>query len=510
MSSLAELLEVSIRGFAPDLSASLLKKALSRGGERAELFAEERHHLALRLEDSKIEDVSSGIDRGASLRLLRGGATLFAHVDAVDEAPLLSLALRLSELAGQGALQREGEALDVSGGGQAATTTGCEAGPRPAADITAALGRPSPAGPRTAAVATPPAMAESLRDSVAAKAALLRLVDETARAVSPEVRQVIAVYLEVTQHVFVGDSEGLQVWDHRRRAMLAVTVMAQREGLIQTGRETLAQQGGVDGFAPAVVAALAREAAERAVRMLDSRPAPAEKMPVVLANGFGGVLFHEACGHGLEADYILKKTSVWEGKKGERVAGPDVTAYDDGVALGMWGSSNYDDEGVPCQRTPLIEEGVLTGYLTDRLRASRLGLPLTGNGRRQDYRCLPYPRMTNTYFAPGQVSPAEIIADTKRALYAKSLAGGEVNPATGDFVFAVSEAYLIENGRVTTPVRGATLIGNGLEVLQGIEVIANDLDVKAGMCGKEGQSVPVGTGQPTLRIRALTVGGTGV
>ena len=231
-------------------------------------------------------------------------------------------------------------------------------------------------------------------------------------------------------------------------------------------------------------------------------------MSVVLANGFGGVLFHEACGHGLEADYILKKTSVWEGKQGTRVADAQVFAYDDGVSPGMWGSAGCDDEGTPNQRTAVIEAGVLTGYLSDRLRGDYLGLPLTGNGRRQDFRHIPYPRMTNTYFGPGSTSPADIIADTPRALYAKSLSGGEVNPATGEFVFGVSEGYLIENGKVGPPVRGATLIGNGPEVLLGIDAIADDLEVKAGTCGKEGQMVPVGSGQPTLRIRQLTVGGT--
>lgn len=229
---------------------------------------------------------------------------------------------------------------------------------------------------------------------------------------------------------------------------------------------------------------------------------------MVLANGFGGVLFHEACGHGLEADYVLKRASVWEGKKGLRVAGDHVFAFDDGIAPGMWGSAACDDEGTANQRTPLIEGGILTGYLTDRLRARALGLGLSGNGRRQDYRHLPYPRMTNTYFSPGPCTRDEIIADTPCALYAKTLSGGEVNPATGDFVFGVAEAYLIEKGRVGRPVRGATLIGNGPEVLLGMDAIADDLEVKAGMCGKEGQQVPVGSGQPTLRIRELTIGGT--
>jgi TldD protein len=258
------------------------------------------------------------------------------------------------------------------------------------------------------------------------------------------------------------------------------------------------------------VNALAEAAADKAVIMLGARPAPAGRMPVVLANGFGGVLFHEACGHGLEADFILKRTSVWMDRLGDKVAGSFVTALDDGLGAGMWGTNAIDDEGTPARTTAVIEEGVLSSYLTDVLRGERLGHSPTGNSRRQGFRHLPYPRMTNTYFASGDILAADLIADTPRAFYAKSLAGGEVDPATGDFVFGVSEGYLIEKGRVGPPVRGATLIGNGPEVLQGIDAIASDLVVKAGMCGKEGQTVPVGTGQPTLRIRELTVGGTSI
>jgi TldD protein len=342
------------------------------------------------------------------------------------------------------------------------------------------------------------------------KARLLHLVDEVARGISPEVRQVMASYGESLQRVWIAGSHGSLTSDIRTRLTIAVTVMAARDGLMQTGRETLAYQGSLESPGDDAVTAVATEAAEKALIMLDSRPAPAGRMPVVLANGFGGVLFHEACGHGLEADYILKKASVWEGKIGMRVAGAHVFAFDDGTGPGMWGSALYDDEGTPSERTTLIEAGVLSGYLTDRLRGGHLGLPLTGNGRRQDYRHLPYPRMTNTYFGPGEPTPGEIIADTPKALYAKSLSGGQVNPVTGDFVFGVAEGYLIENGRMGGPVRGATLVGNGPEVLLGIDAVADDLDVKAGMCGKEGQAVPVGTGQPTIRIRELTVGGTGL
>ena len=249
-------------------------------------------------------------------------------------------------------------------------------------------------------------------------------------------------------------------------------------------------------------------AAEKSLVMLGAGPAPTGRMPVVLAQGFGGVLFHEACGHGLEADFILKQSSVWEGLLGMRVAPEFLTALDDGVGAGLWGSNLIDDEGTPAQRTVVIEQGILSAYLVDLLRGDKLGLAATGNGRRESFRHIPYPRMTNTYFAPGAGTAQDLIAATPRAFYAKSLSGGEVNPATGDFVFGVSEGYLIEGGSVGRPVRGATLVGNGRRVLESIEAVAADLEVKAGMCGKEGQMVPVGTGQPTIRIREMTVGGT--
>lgn len=462
----------------PALLGAVVRTALRGGGGRAEVFVEDRSSFSLRLEDGKIEDALSGVDRGGSVRVIRGLSTEFGYVDAVDEASLLRLAGELSR----------------SGAGNAAAPTSTTIDPGP--------GQGTPREIQAAAGS------ETARERASGNAALLRLADQTARGLSGEVRQVVAVYGESQQRVWIASSDATHDRDRRIRKMIAVSVMAQRGGLLQVGRETLAVQGSLEDFREDEVAALAAAAAQKALVMLDSVPAPAGRMPVVLASGFGGVLFHEACGHGLEADYILKKTSVWEGKKGQQVAGEHVFAYDDGIGEGMWGSARCDDEGTPCQRTPVIEAGVLTAYLTDRLRGEYLGLPLTGNGRRQDFRHMPYPRMTNTYFGPGAYKPEQIIADTPRGLYAKSLSGGEVNPATGEFVFGVAEGYLIEGGRVTTPVRGATLIGSGTEVLLNIDAIADDLDIKAGTCGKEGQGVSVGSGQPTVRIRELTVGGT--
>jgi TldD protein len=460
-------------GPGPEWAASILRLALSRGGRAADLFIEQRRSLSLRLEDGKIESVVSGSDLGSAIRVISGTSTVFGHVDAVDQHSVNGLAADL-----------------------AASHSGAKSGVSELARVAEGSG---------GVVVVDPEEVET-----AVKARLLHVADEAARAVGPEVRQVMAAYGETQQRIWVAGSQGFFAHDDRTRVLFSMTVMAQRDGVIQTGHDTLAHHGGLELLDERAVSALAVTAAERALVLLDGRPAPAGRMPVVLGNGFGGVLFHEACGHGLEADYLLKKSSVWEGKKGQRIAGEHLFAYDDGVSVGMWGSGGCDDEGTPCQKTTLIEGGVLTGYLTDRIRADALGLPLTGNGRRQDYRSLPYPRMTNTYFGPGQGSSEQIIADTPRGLYAKSLTGGEVNPVTGDFVFGVEEGYLIEGGKIGAPVRGATLIGNGPAILHGIDAIADDLDVKAGMCGKEGQHVPVGSGQPTVRIREVTVGGTGL
>jgi TldD protein len=286
-----------------------------------------------------------------------------------------------------------------------------------------------------------------------------------------------------------------------------VQAVARREDRVETGSDT---RGGHAGFEllesdPEEVAA---KAARRALTLLDAVDAPTGRLPVVVGNGFGGVLLHEAVGHGLEADAIQKGASVYAGRLGDQLAEPFVTAYDDGSRRNEWGSDGIDDEGTPTRRTTIIEDGRLTSYLYDELRARHDGVQSTGNGRRASFRNLPIPRMTNTFFAPGEATPDELIGGVEKGLYAVSFGGGQVEPATGDFVFGVSEGYLIEGGRVTAPVRGATLIGNGIQALAAVDGIAGDLAIATGYCGKEGQSVPAGVGQPHVRIRELTVGGT--
>jgi TldD protein len=278
---------------------------------------------------------------------------------------------------------------------------------------------------------------------------------------------------------------------------------------MQTGRESMGATVGFELFRDVSVEELARMAAERAITKLSARPAPSGTLPVVIKQGSGGVLFHEACGHGLEADHIAKEVSVFAGRVGQLVASPLVTLVDDGTMASEWGALAIDDEGHPSGRNVLIEDGVLTDYMWDWLRARKEGRPSSGNGRRENYQCLPMVRMTNTFVLAGAEDPDEIVRQTPHGVYVAQLGGGQVNTATGDFVFGMTEAYLIEDGQLTEPLRDANLIGNGPDVLSNIDVVGNDFAMGApGTCGKQGQGVPVGTGQPTLRVSALTVGGT--
>ena len=458
--------------FESDLAERVLARALARGGDFAELYAERRSTFSLALDDRKLERAQTGRDLGASVRVVAGGSTYFGHVDGLAEADLEQLA-----------------------GSVADAVRGRSTEPR-------ALGASRAVDPQR--IRIPPQTVEAAR-----KAQMLRECDERARATGSDIAQVSAGYNEDRREVLVANSEGLVAADDRTRVRLGVQAVGRRNGRVETGSESLAGHAGFELF-DGDFSAVAEQASRRALTMLDARPAPAGRMTVVVGNGFGGVLFHEATGHGLESDAVQKRASVYAGRLGEQVAGSLVTAYDDGSLAGEWGTDAIDDEGTPCQSTRVIDEGKLTEYLYDLTRARRDGRESTGNGRRQSFRHLPIPRMTNTYIAPGEAAPEDIVADVQQGVYAVSFAGGQVEPATGNFVFGVSEGYLIEQGKVTAPIKGLTLLGNGLEVLQAIDAVGNDLAFKSGFCGKDGQQVPVGTGQPTVRISELTVGGTDV
>ncbi|HET9678109.1 MAG TPA: TldD/PmbA family protein [Solirubrobacterales bacterium] len=447
----------------------VLARALANGGRFAEVFAERRRGQVLAIDESRIESVQSGAEEGAGVRVVEGNTTYFAHVDGLDPADI-----------------------------------------ERAADEAAAALKGDRREPRSlqAREVTPLPIERRPEDVPAAqKAEMLRELDERARAKGGEVAQFMASYAEARRQVAVANSDGLFSGDDRTRTRIGAQAVARRDGTVETGAETLGAHRGFE-LLEDDPGQIAEQAAAKALNLLDAVPAPSGSMPVVVGGGFGGVLFHEMTGHGLEADHIEKNASVYVGKLGESVAEPLLNAYDDGRLPGEWGSDAIDDEGQPTQKTQVIEGGRLTSYLYDHLTAERAGATSTGNGRRESFRHLPIPRMTNTYIAPGDATPEEMIAEVERGFYAVSFGGGQVDPATGDFVFGVSEGYLIEGGKVTRPCRGATLIGNCLDALAAIDAVGDDFFMKTGICGKGGQKVPVGTGQGHVRLRALTVGGT--
>ena len=334
-------------------------------------------------------------------------------------------------------------------------------------------------------------------------------MNEAARSYGPEIVQVSAGYGDSSKRTLVANTDGVFATDEIIRTLLRISAVADGDSGMQTGYQSMGHTIGFEIFDTVDVEELARDAARQAITKLLARPAPSGAMPVVIKNGSGGVLFHEACGHGLEADLVAKDSSVYAGKVGQLVANPLVTLVDDGTMPGEWGTLGYDDEGHITQRNTLIEDGILTDYMWDHIRARNEGRPGSGNGRRQSYQHLPMVRMTNTFVLNGPDTPEDIISSTPNGVYVAKLGGGSVNTATGDFVFGMTEAYLIEDGKITEPLREGNLIGNGPKVLQDIDMLANDFAMgNPGTCGKDGQGVPVGDGQPTLRVKELTIGGT--
>ena len=452
----------------------VLGTALRHGGDFAEVYAEDKSSTSAGLDDGRVEQVTSGRDRGAGIRVVRGETTGFAHTADLSEAGLLAAA------------QAAGAAA-ASGG----------VGVR-----TVALTRQHPASVNTVEI-FPDTVSKS------AKVALLTRIDEAARASGGSIAQVSAGYGDSRKRILVANSDGLLAEDEQVRHLIRISVVATGDAGMQTGFESLGHTMGFEVFDHNDVEELARTAARQAITKLRARPAPSGSIPVVIKAGSGGVLFHEACGHGLEADLVAKATSVYAGKVGEQVASPLVTLVDDGTMTGEWGAFAIDDEGHSSQYNVLIQDGVLTDYMWDHLRARKEGHSYSGNGRRQSYMHLPMVRMTNTYVLNGTEKPEDIIRDTPNGVYVAKLGGGSVNTATGDFVFGMTEAYLIENGEITEPLREGNLIGNGPQVLRDIEAMGNDFAMgNPGTCGKDGQGVPVGDGQPTLRVKTMTIGGT--
>jgi TldD protein len=446
---------------------------LRNGGDFAEVFVEDRRSSSGRFDDGRIEELVSGRDRGAGLRVVRGETTGFAHTADLTEAGLLRAA--------------EAAAAAARGGGARTRSAPLE---------------PLRSEPRPSTIVAPEDVDKARKVDVLAQA------DAAARDEGDAITSVTASYADAHRRILVANSDGLLADDDQVRTRLVVHCVATGDTGMQTGHEAPGRTMGFelfDEFAPDDVG---RTAARRALSLLDAVPAPTGRIPVVLRRGAGGVLFHEACGHGLEIDHIVKDASVFKDRVGEMVASPLVTLVDDGGYGREWGTLGIDDEGQPVQRNVLIENGVLTDYMWDHLRARKEGRPSRGNGRRETYRHLPMPRMTNTFVLEGDTDPDDIIGSVDYGLYCVQLGGGQVDPATGDFVFGVTEAYLIEHGEITRPVRAAQLVGNGPEVLTAVDAVGNDFETWTGMCGKQGQSVPVSSGQPTVLVREMTVGGT--
>jgi TldD protein len=440
----------------------------------ADLYFQYSRAESWSLEEGIVKSGSFNIDQGVGVRAVSGEKTAFAYSDDISLDALESAAKATRAISSQGGTQSV---------------------------------RMIHLGSRRE-IYLPQDPIASLKD--AQKVALLERVEAYARALDPRVVQVMAGLAGEYEIVMVARSDGLLNADVRPLVRLSVTVIIESGGRREQGNAGGGGRFDYDYFTDAVLRDYAAKAVHQALVNLDARPAPAATMAVVLGNGWPGILLHEAIGHGLEGDFNRKGTSAFSGRIGDRVASVGVTVVDDGTMARRRGSLQMDDEGNPTQCTTLIENGMLKGYLQDSLNARLMGLPVTGNARRESYAHLPMPRMTNTYMLNGSRDPQEIIASVKHGLYAVNFAGGQVDITSGKFVFSTAEAYMIENGKITYPVKGATLIGNGPDVLTRIRMIGNDmqLDPGVGTCGKEGQSVPVGVGQPTVLIDGLTVGGT--
>ncbi|MBF6617859.1 MAG: metalloprotease TldD [Candidimonas sp.] len=442
----------------------------------ADLYFQYTRSESWSLEEGIVKTGSFSIEQGVGVRALSGEKTAFAYSDTLSPEALLSSAHAVRTIARQGA----GKQKVVSGHPPPGHML------YPAVDPLNTLSAPD-------------------------KVALLGRIESMARAADPRIIQVMAGLGAEYDVILVAGSDGRLAADVRPLVRLSLTVIAEHEGRREMGHGGGGGRTGLDYFTDDILLSYVERATHEALTNLQARPAPAGEMTVVLGSGWPGILLHEAVGHGLEGDFNRKGSSVFSGRIGERVASPGVTVIDDGTIADRRGSLNIDDEGNPTQRNVLIEDGILKGYMQDSLNARLMKMPVTGNGRRESYAHLPMPRMTNTYMLAGGVPPAEIIASVKNGLYAANFGGGQVDITSGKFVFSASEAYLIKNGKITHPVKGATLIGSGPEAMNRISMIGDDLrlDSGVGTCGKEGQSVPVGVGMPTVRMDGLTVGGTG-
>ena len=449
----------------------VLHKAVSTGADYAEVFAEYTDNHTISMIDSKVEGIKDTVVAGASVRIYKGLRSVMASTIDTSEAGLLRCAEKCAEALGQGSAQ-----IDIV--------------------LTERLfGDIHP-------IVTVPSSVPNAR-----KVEILKEGYFAAKEYDECVRQVSGMLLDVDHNILVANSEGLYTQDRQIRTRMMIQAVAEKNGESQTGTASPGRRMGLEMFDFIDPRATGIKAAKQAVTMAGAGYCPAGVMPVAIANAFGGVIFHEACGHSLEAACVAYGQSQFTGKLGTKIAGSKVTAIDDGTIPGAWGSINIDDEGTPATKNVLIENGVLKSYMVDKFNGRRMNMASTGASRRQSYAHTPTSRMTNTFIAPGPDTDEEIIASMEYGLYAAAMGGGSVNPITGEFNFAVNEGYMVRNGKICEPVRGACLVGKGSDVIQNIDMVSSQVELAEGMCGASSGSVPTSVGQPMIRVSGITVGG---
>lgn len=453
------------------LVEKILNEALSTGGDFAEIFVEKKNNCGLFMIDGKIESSLSGRDFGIGIRIFKDLYSVYGYTNDMTEENLLKTARKIAEA--------------VKG---------------TRADITINLLKQDIKNYNKIEIYPETVLKKNKID-------VMRRGYTAAKEYDSEISQVRVSYSDSKQNILVANSEGIWAEDERVRGRIRIESVASSGTEMQTGSMGPGASKGFEFFEKMDIESYGREASRIAKTILHADYSPSGKMPVIIDNGFGGVIFHEACGHGLEATSVAKGNSVFAGKIGEMIASPVVSAVDDGTIPNEWGTINIDDEGTPSRRNLLIENGILKGYMIDKLNGRRMGMASTGSGRRESYKYAPTSRMTNTFILNGKSSLNEMISSVEKGIYAKYMGGGSVNPATGNFNFAVMEGYLIENGKITSPVRGATLIGSGSEILKKIEMVGNNLAYGQGMCGSVSGSICTNVGQPAVKVSEITVGG---
>ena len=455
-----------------EIASKVLSKCLITGGDFAEIFEEDSISNTISILDNKVENALGGRTYGIGIRIFKGFKSVYAYTNDNTLTGLLDTAYKAAVALGE---LKENKTVVLNNSKEIRNIHKIDLYPN-------AVGYNK-------------------------KIEVMKIAYKSAKDYSSDISQVSVSYSDKDQKILIANSEGLYVEDRRVRTRLGINAVASKDNENQTGFEGPGRHQGFEMFNDIDPEYYGKEAARSAYTMLHAKNCPAGKMTVAIDNGFGGVIFHEACGHSLEATSVAKGNSVFANKLGEKIASSKVTAIDDGTIPNAWGSINIDDEGNPSNKNVLIENGVLKSYMIDKLNGRRMGMKPTGNSRRQSYKYAPTSRMTNTYIAAGNDKPEDIISSISDGLYAKKLGGGSVNPVTGEFNFAVAEGYLVKGGKIQEPVRGASLIGKGSEVLLNIDMVGTNIEQAQGMCGSSSGSIPVNVGQPMIRVKEITVGG---